>query len=161
MHQIRNLNVVWSHSIRNRVVTDVSFAAGFSDHSGTIYPRLAAVTLGIHVLEMHVTFSREIFGLDISASITTSELRQLVEGIRFIEKMIANPVDKETVAKEFGKLRSTFSNSIVARKTLANGKASKADDLTLKKPGTCIPVVGGNCSPIEQAGRSRHLDFRG
>jgi len=30
------------------------------DHSGTIYPGLAAATLGIDVLEVHVTLSREI-----------------------------------------------------------------------------------------------------
>ena len=61
-------------------------AVGLSDHSGTIYPGLAAATLGIQVLEVHVTLSREMFGPDVPASITTTELRQLVEGIRFIEK---------------------------------------------------------------------------
>lgn len=116
-------------------------AVGLSDHSGTIYPGLAAATLGMQILEVHVTFSREMFGPDVPASLTTVELGQLVEGIRFIETMMANPVDKETIAKEFGELRSTFTKSIVARKNLAAGTELKSDDLTLKKPGTGIPAA--------------------
>ena len=54
-------------------------SVGLSDHSGTIFPGLAATTLGIDVLEIHVTLSREMFGPDVPASISTSELRQLVE----------------------------------------------------------------------------------
>jgi N-acetylneuraminate synthase len=115
-------------------------AAGLSDHSGTIYPGLAAVALGTQMLEVHVTFSREMFGPDIPASITTAELKQLVDGVRFIEKMAANPVDKETIAKEFDELRATFTKSIVARKKLAAGRLLKAKDLSLKKPGTGLPA---------------------
>jgi N-acetylneuraminate synthase len=116
-------------------------AVGLSDHSGTIYPGLAAATLSIQVLEMHTTFSREMFGPDVTSSITTTELRQLVEGIRFIEKMMANPVDKEVVAQDVKDLRAAFTKSIVARKSLAAGTVLKADDLTLKKPGTGIPAA--------------------
>jgi N,N'-diacetyllegionaminate synthase len=116
-------------------------SVGLSDHSGTIYPGLAAVALGIQMLEVHVTFSRELFGPDVPASITTAELKQLVEGIRFIEKMTANPVDKEKIAREFGELRSMFTKSIVARKNLSAGTLLKTDDLTLKKPGTGIPAA--------------------
>ena len=114
-------------------------SVGLSDHSGTIYPGLAAVVCGIQMLEVHVTFSREMFGPDVSASITTAELKQLVEGVRFIEKMMDNPVDKEAIAEEFDELRSTFTKSIVARKNLKAGSILKADDLTLKKPGTGLP----------------------
>ena len=61
---------------------------------------MAAATLGIDMLEVHVTFSREVFGPDVPASVTTPELRQLIDGIRFIETMKAHPVDKDTVAHE-------------------------------------------------------------
>ena len=37
-------------------------ATGLSDHSGTIFPSLAAVALGARVVEVHVTLSREMFG---------------------------------------------------------------------------------------------------
>ena len=115
-------------------------SVGLSDHSGTIYPGLAAVTMGIEMLEVHVTFSREMFGPDVPASVTTVELRQLVEGIRFIEKMISCPVDKEEMARDMADLRNMFTKSIVACRNIEAGTILTNDDVTLKKPGTGIPA---------------------
>jgi N-acetylneuraminate synthase len=116
-------------------------SVGLSDHSGTIYPGLAAVALGIQMLEVHVTFSREMFGPDVPASITTAELKQLVEGIRFIEKMIENPVDKDEMAQNVHELRKAFMKSVVARRDLKAGRILTRDDLAAKKPGTGIPAA--------------------
>jgi N-acetylneuraminate synthase len=79
---------------------------GLSDHSGTIYASLAAVTLGANLLEVHVAFSRACFGPDVPASVTTSELAQLVSGVRFIEKALAHPLDKQKLAGEMGELKT-------------------------------------------------------
>lgn len=114
-------------------------AVGLSDHSGTIYPGLAAATLDIQVLEIHIAFSREMFGPDVPASVTTAELGQLVEGIRFIEKMKANPVDKDELATEMAPLRDAFTKSVVARMDLPAGTVLQAEHLAVKKPGTGIP----------------------
>src|SRR5215831_2458092 len=57
-------------------------AVGLSDHSGTIFPGLAAATLGIEVLEVHVTLSRQMFGPDVPSSITTAEFSELIRGIQ-------------------------------------------------------------------------------
>lgn len=116
-------------------------AVGLSDHSGTIYPGLAAATLGVEVLEVHVTLSREMFGPDVGASITTSELRQLIEGVRFVEKMTRNPVDKNTFAEEAAPLRGMFTKSIVARTDLPAGTVLEKEHLAVKKPGTGIPAA--------------------
>ncbi|MGH3935722.1 MAG: N-acetylneuraminate synthase family protein, partial [Pseudonocardiaceae bacterium] len=89
-------------------------ATGLSDHSGTIFPALAAVTLGGRVIEVHVTLSREMFGPDVVASVTTSELRQLVEGVRYVEAALAAPVDKDEVAAELAPMRVLFGRSLVA-----------------------------------------------
>jgi N,N'-diacetyllegionaminate synthase len=113
---------------------------GLSDHSGTIYAGLAAATLGIDVLEVHVTFSREMFGPDVPASITTAEFRQLVEGIRFIERMRANPIDKDAMAAELAPIRNLFMKSIVARLDLPAGTILREEHLILKKPGTGLPA---------------------
>ncbi len=112
---------------------------GLSDHSGTIYPGLAGVAMGLDVVEVHVALSREMFGPDVIASITTAELRQLVDGIRFIERMRANPLDKDASARETDPLRRLFTRSVVARRALARGTVLGSDDLTLKKPGTGLP----------------------
>ena len=57
-------------------------AVGLSDHSGTIYPGLAAATLGIDVLEVHVTLSREMPGPDVPSSVTTSARASAPTGTR-------------------------------------------------------------------------------
>lgn len=109
---------------------------GLSDHSGTIYPGLAAATVGIEALEVHVTLSREMFGPDVKASVTTTELRQLADGVRFIERMRLNPVTKDNMAAELAPIRSMFSKSVAVRRPLAAGDIIGPDDLTLRKPGT-------------------------
>jgi N,N'-diacetyllegionaminate synthase len=114
---------------------------GLSDHSGTIYPGLAAVTLGADVLEVHVTLSREMFGPDVPASVTTAELRQLVQGVRFIERMLANPLDKRELSGEMISVRGLFTKSVVARVRIPAGTVLRADHLAVKKPGTGIPAA--------------------
>lgn len=114
--------------------------AGLSDHSGTIYAGLAAIALGADLLEVHVTVSREMFGPDVAASVTAAELRQLVEGGRFIEMMRENPVDKDKIAGEMGELRRIFTKSIALRHDLPADTILMKEHLTLKKPGTGIPA---------------------
>ena len=114
--------------------------SGLSDHSGTIYPGLAAATLGAEVLEVHVTMSRGMFGPDVPASVTMEELKQLVDGIRFIETMKAHPVEKDAVAETMAPLRAIFTRSVVAREPLRAGTVLAETHLAAKKPGTGIPA---------------------
>ncbi len=113
---------------------------GLSDHSGKTYAGLSAITLGANVIEVHVVFSRECFGPDVPASLTTEELRQLVEGTRFIETALASPIDKEAMADDLAALRRTFGKSVVAARALPAGYRIAAEDLAFKKPGTGIPA---------------------
>lgn len=113
---------------------------GLSDHSGTIFSGLAATALGVNMLEVHVVFSRECFGPDVPASVTTTELKQLVDGIRFIEECLAHPVDKEMMAADLSELRTIFGKSILAARDLLPGHRITEADLEIKKPGTGIPA---------------------
>ncbi|MBA3845227.1 MAG: N-acetylneuraminate synthase family protein [Planctomycetes bacterium] len=109
---------------------------GFSDHSGAPYAGLAAAALGADLLEVHVAFSRECFGPDVVASVTTGELRMLVDGIRAIRESVESPVDKDTAAVELEGLRALFAKSIVAARDLSPGHRLMAEDLAFKKPGS-------------------------
>lgn len=115
-------------------------AVGLSDHTGTIYAGLAAATLGADILEVHVTLSREMFGPDVPASITTTEMKELVEGVRFIKKMNSFPVEKDSLANEMTYLRDLFTKSLIVRKDLPAGMILKEDFLAARKPGTGIPA---------------------
>jgi len=109
---------------------------GLSDHSGTVFAGLAAVALGATMLEVHITFSREAFGPDVPASLTIAELRQLVEGARFIRAAIDQPLDKDRMAAELAPMRSLFTKSIVALADLPSGAVLRENLLGLRKPGT-------------------------
>jgi N-acetylneuraminate synthase len=111
---------------------------GLSDHSGTIFPGLAAATLGAELLELHVAFSKECFGPDVVASVTTAELKTLVEGVRFIEKMRHSSIDKDAAAVEMKPLRALFTKSLFATIDLPEGAVLKSENLSAKKPGTGI-----------------------
>ncbi|HEY3173290.1 MAG TPA: N-acetylneuraminate synthase family protein, partial [Thermoanaerobaculia bacterium] len=116
-------------------------AVGLSDHSGTIYPGLAAAVVAIEVLEVHVAFSRQMFGPDVPASVTMEEFKQLNQGVRFIERMAEHPIDKDESAKETAPLHMLFTKSVVARMDLKEGTILQTQHLGTKKPGTGLPAA--------------------
>lgn len=131
------IGLQWIPELRRRYACPV----GLSDHSGTIFAGLAAATVGIDLLEIHVTLSRRMFGPDVPVSVTTEELATLVEGIRFIERMHAATVDKDALARELVPMRDLFTKSVVVRVDLAAGTILRAEHLATKKPGTGIPAA--------------------
>lgn len=113
---------------------------GLSDHSGKVYSGLAAIALGANMLEVHITLSREMYGTSVDASLTTAELRELIEGARFIEAVLGSPVNKDQMAEEKASLRPIFFRSVVAKQDLPAGSILAGEQLTTKKPGTGIPA---------------------
>ncbi len=115
-------------------------AVGLSDHSGTVYPGLAAVALGADAVEVHVCFSRHAFGPDVPASLTIDELADLTRGVRFLEAARGAPVDKDAVARELAPMRQLFMKSVVAATDLPAGTVLEPGHLATKKPGSGIPA---------------------
>lgn len=113
-------------------------AVGLSDHSGTIFSGLAAASQNIQILEIHLALSREMFGPDVVASITTEELKLLVDGIRYIETVNQHPVDKSKIDANAQNLRQIFMKSIFTASNIEQGEIIAAKHLTTKKPGTGI-----------------------
>jgi len=111
---------------------------GLSDHSGTIFPSLAAVSLGAKLVEVHVTLSRLMFGPDVVASVTIEELADLAKGVRFIDATLANPVDKNVMAGKLEPMRALFTKSLVAAAELSPGTVIEEHHFVSKKPGSGI-----------------------
>jgi N-acetylneuraminate synthase len=109
---------------------------GLSDHSGTIFPGLAAATLGASVVEVHVTLSPHMFGPDVSSSLTIENLELLNRGLDAIAAMRARPVDKDAAAAEMDAMRRTFRKSAIALRDIGAGERVSASNVTFKKPGT-------------------------
>lgn len=114
--------------------------AGLSDHSGTIYPGLAAATLGARMIEVHLVFHRGCFGPDAASSLTEDELSQLVRGVEAVHRMRTHPADKSTLDPALETLRRTFGQSLAAARDLPAGAVLEKADFTCKKPGHGIPA---------------------
>jgi N-acetylneuraminate synthase len=116
-----------------------SCPVGLSDHSGSIFPALAAMARGADVIEVHLTFDRRMFGPDTPASLTAAELELLCKARDAFDEMRRNPVDKDEMAEKLAPMRSLFQKSVAPAASFPAGTLLTRDMLTLKKPGTGIP----------------------
>jgi N-acetylneuraminate synthase len=106
---------------------------GLSEHTAQIYTGIAAVALGAEVLEFHAVFDRRMFGPDAKSSLEIDEIKQLVEGVRFLEKSLQNPIDKSDNSEYTG-LKKIFEKTLAVNKDLPVGHVLTFDDLEAKKP---------------------------
>ena len=109
---------------------------GYSDHTLGIEVALAAVARGATVIEKHFTLDRSLPGPDHAASLEPGELRQMVTGIRNIEKALGSNI-KGPAAQEMAN-RPVARRSVVAARPIRRGEILTAADLTFKRPGTGI-----------------------
>lgn len=122
------------------------FFRGLSDHSGSPYTGLAAVALGADALEVHVTWDRRQQGPDVSSSLTLDELKTLVEGARWIERIRNNPVDKDAMAEKLAPTRALFTRSAFLNgydgiEAFSSGIVLEEKFIAMKKPGTGLQMV--------------------
>ena len=109
---------------------------GYSDHTSGIEIPLAAVAMGATVIEKHFTLDRKMPGPDHNASLEPSELKEMVVGIRNVEKAMGSSVKKPS--KSEAKNISIARKSIVANKVIKKGELFSEKNLTTKRPGTGI-----------------------
>ncbi len=115
--------------------------AGLSDHSGEMWPSLAAVTMGARIIEVHVCLSKYDFGPDVPASLTQEKFAEMIRGIRFITKMKNNPVNKDLVSQELSRNSQIFAKSVCAKLPITKGTVISEEIIALKKPANGIPAI--------------------
>lgn len=113
---------------------------GLSSHLPSLGPNLAAVALGADIIEVHVAFSRDMFGPDSTSSFTVEELKKFVEEARNVKHILENPMDKDLHSIKLKPTRDIFRKSIVAKRNLSTGSILRLEDLAFKKPGDGLPV---------------------
>lgn len=113
---------------------------GLSDHSGTIYPAIAAAWEGASVIEVHACMSYGMPGPDMPASLDPDDLKRLVDGVRFAEEMRLNPIDKDKKAEEFAEFRKLFFQAIYIKKDIKAGELLTNENLEIRKPCKGIPA---------------------
>ena len=112
---------------------------GLSDHSGTIYPSIAAIIKGADLIEFHITLDRQMSGPDTSSSVTGEEAKLIVEAAKAISIMKANPVNKNILSEEIMDMKMLFTKSLALISDQKKGTILNESMLTTKKPGNGIP----------------------
>lgn len=107
---------------------------GFSDHSLGITMPIAAVARGAVMIEKHFTYDISAVGPDHAASLSPTNLKNMVSAIRDVEKSlgtgekICQPQEKNT--------RDIARRSVVAAKPIIIGEIFNEENLTCKRPAT-------------------------
>jgi len=108
---------------------------GHSDHTPSLYTSFAAVTMGAKVIEKHFTIDKSLKGPDSSVSIDSNDFRQLVEGVRIIERSMGG--EKKVNATE-EPIRKWAYRSVVTNTSIKKGETITEGMLCTKRPGTGI-----------------------
>lgn len=106
---------------------------GLSDHSIGNYTCFAAVALGANILEKHFTSDKSWPGPDIPISIDPTELRDLIEGSRAIQRALGGT--KDILPEEQPIINFAYA-CVVSVCDIAPGERLTKENIWVKRPGT-------------------------
>lgn len=129
---------------------------GYSDHTLGIEIPIAAAALGATVIEKHFTLDRTMEGPDHIASLEPNELKDMVSGIRNIEKALGNGI--KTPSKSEQKNVLIARKSIFASTNIKKGAIFTENNITVKRPGTGISAMKWNVIIGSTASKDYKID---
>ena len=128
-------------------------AIGYSDHTAGIEVPIAAVALGVTVIEKHLTLDRNLPGPDHKASLEPDEFAAMVRAIRNIEQAMGDGIKRPSTSE--AKNMPIARKSLVAAKPIQAGNRFTSENLTAKRPGTGISPMRWD----EVIGRTATRDY--
>ena len=105
---------------------------GLSDHTGDNYSSYASIALGASIIEKHFIDNNSRKGPDISASVNTKQMIDLIKGVNLIHKAIPGgikPIPREKKTANFA-----FA-SVVANQDLKKGTILDQNNIWVRRPG--------------------------
>ena len=111
---------------------------GLSDHTLGISVSLAAVARGAEVIEKHFTLDRSMYGPDHRASLTPSQLVELVRGVRAVEEALGDGFKRPSAREK--RIKKHVRKFLVAARPIRPGERFSPANLTLKRVGGGIPA---------------------
>ena len=117
---------------------------GYSDHSIGNLASVASIAYGAKIIEKHLTLDKKMNGPDHFASITTVELKSLVNDIRRTEKILGSKLKK--VQKEEMSMKNVSRKSLIYKTNLNMGHIVRDKDITSIRPG--IGLLGNKIKLI-------------
>ncbi len=106
---------------------------GLSDHSKTIFPAIASISLGARIIEKHfVIDKKKDKGPDVSSSMDFNELKNLIIASKIV--FDSRGYGKKAVSHEKSTANFAFA-SVVSTKKIFKGQKFNKDNIDLKRPG--------------------------
>src|SRR5206468_2403167 len=92
----------------------------------------AAVALGAEMIEKHFTLDKTLPGPDHSCSLEPAEFKELIEGIRSVEKSLGTGIKTPSESEQ----KNTYGmrRSLVAKNDIKAGAIVKLEDIAFKRP---------------------------
>ena len=112
--------------------------AGLSDHSGEIWPAVAAISQGAEIIEFHLAFHKGQFGPDTAASLVPDQVSELVKARDAIAQMMEHPIVNGTLSDDQKAMRALFGRSLALCRQMKAGDIISRHDLVFKKPASGI-----------------------
>lgn len=126
----------------NTLRDEFDLQVGYSDHTLGIEVPIAAVAMGASVIEKHFTLDKSMEGPDHKASLSPTELKDMVCAIRNIEKALGGGKKAPSISET--KNINIVRKSIVARTDIKKGDVFTESNLTTKRPGIGISPMKWN-----------------
>lgn len=126
--RIEDTNVLAMLTMRDELKVRV----GYSCHVPNNYACFAAVALGAEMIEKHFTLDKKMPGPDHSSSLEPAEFRELVDGIRNIEKCFGTGIKTPGEAEK--KNAYGMRRSLVAKTDIKAGTVIQKEHIAFKRP---------------------------
>jgi len=131
---IEDSNLNCMRTIREACEVEV----GYSDHVIGNHACFAAVALGATVIEKHFTLDKSMPGPDHSCSSNPEELKDLIYGIREIEKSLGSKSKKPTKIEIIN--AKGMKRSLVTKVNIKKGEKITEEHITFKRPSGGLDV---------------------
>ena len=109
---------------------------GISDHSQGYLAAIIAKSLGVNIIEKHVTLSRRLVGPDHKASLTIEEFKQMINLVRTTEKILGH--GKKIISSDENSNLRAVRKSCVSSLDILKGEKITKKHISFKRPGTGI-----------------------
>ena len=130
---VADINLSWISELKK-----IHPNVGYSGHERGINITLAAISMGVSVVERHFTVDRNMEGPDHAASLEPDEFKKLVDGIREVELAIGQATSVRILSQGEMINRENLSKSLVSSRPLKAGIIISPEDIAIKSPGQGI-----------------------
>jgi N,N'-diacetyllegionaminate synthase len=126
--KLKDLNFNYMKNMKKIFKTEI----GFSDHTKSKDTGMIAATLGVSVIEKHLTLNNNLRGPDHKASLNPKDFRDYVKKIRDLNDIMGKY--KKSLSFMENKNKLLIRKSLVAKKKIKIGDLFSEDNLTAKRP---------------------------